>query len=37
MTYLDIFKLEYKLSRYQYGVVKSFIRAVREAMRPAAF
>ena len=37
MTTYDIFKLEYRLSRYQHGVIHSFIRAVKSAIRPPAF
>jgi stage III sporulation protein SpoIIIAA len=37
MNTLDIFKFEYRLSRQQHGITQSFIRAVRSAMRPAAF
>ena len=37
MTILDTFKFEYNLSRYQYGVIHSFIRAVKAAIRPPAF
>ena len=33
MTILDTFKLEYSLSRYQFGMVHSFIRAVKAAIR----
>ena len=37
MNTLDIFKLEYRLSRYQHGVAHSFIRAVKAAIRSPAF
>ena len=37
MTILDTFKLEYSLSRYQFGMVYSFFRAVKAAIRPPAF
>jgi hypothetical protein len=37
MSTADIFKLEYRLSRHQYGVVHSFFRAVKAAMRQPAF
>jgi hypothetical protein len=37
MNKLDCFKLEYKLSRFQYGIGLSFLRAVKEAFRKPAF
>lgn len=37
MNTLDIFKLEYKLSRFNRGIVDSFIRAVKAAIRQPAF